>query len=115
MPTNHALLAHCSLAWLNAEISLQKGQRKARWEASGTITTAPTGGARIPVRHLRVLYALPDDLYDSWLSSVTPGAYEFFCRHSSLGSHSAKGYREFLTKMIPGAQFYTRPKEPSNG
>lgn len=111
MPTNHAPLADCSATWLKAKIALQKGGTKPRWEACGTVSAAPNSDIRIPVRHIRVLYALPDALYDKWLTSVTPGAYEFFCRHSSLGSHTSSAYREFLSRMIPGAQYYTRPKE----
>lgn len=111
MPTNHALLVDCSKAWLETDLSLQKGRLKPRWKACGTIANAPNADVRLPVRHLRVLYALPDDLYNPWLTSVTPGAYEYFCKHSSLGSHTAEGFRDFLNKMIPGSQYYTRPKE----
>ncbi len=112
MPTTHALLVDCSAAWLTTVISLQGGGQRARWQACGTIAAAPTQDVRLPVRHLRVLYALPNDLYDDWLLSVTPGAHEFFCRHSSLGSHNSEAFREFLSRMNPGAQYYTRPRRP---
>ncbi|MFH1892562.1 MAG: hypothetical protein ABIK83_07760 [Candidatus Zixiibacteriota bacterium] len=110
MPTNHALLIRCSAAWLGGSIALQKGGTIPRWKACGTLKKEHCIDRDIPVRHIRVLYALPDDLYDEWLSNVTPAAYEFFCRHTSVRSYTAKGYREFLNRMIPGAQFYTRPK-----
>lgn len=110
MPTNHALLAECSEAWLTASIQLQKGGQAARWKACGTLKAGDCCDREIPVRHIRVLYALPNALYDKWLSNVTPAAYEFFCHHTSLRSHTAEGYREFLNRMIPGAQFYTRPR-----
>lgn len=112
MPTNHALLARCSSAWLTAAITRQNSGKKRRWEAGGTIKNKPSfdGDIDIPVRHLRVLYALPDHLYDRWLSNVTTASYEFFCHHTSLRSHTNDGFRNFLTKMIPGVQYYTRPK-----
>lgn len=110
MPTNHALLVQCSKQWLTATVRLQNGGRTARWKACGTLKERECSDCYLPVRHIRVLYALPDNLYDKWLSNITPAAYEFFCQHTSLRSYTAKGYREFLTRMIPGAQFYTRPK-----
>lgn len=111
MPTNHALLADCKSSWLLADVAVKRGRRP-RWVACGTISKTPTSDTRIPVRHIRVLYAIPDDQYDKWLTNVTPGAYEFFCRHSSLGSHTADGFRKFLSRMMPGVQYYTRPKKP---
>ncbi len=69
------------------------------------------GETDVPIRHIRVLYALPNAKYDSCLSNITTAPYEFFCRYGSLGSHNPPGFWEFLSKMIPGAQFYTCPKE----
>ncbi len=109
MPTTHALLVACSRAWLTAEIGVYRG-REARWKACDTITKEPTSNVRLPVRHVRVLYALPNRLYDPWLRSVTPAAHEYFCRHSSLRSHTAPGFRAFLNRMLPGTQFYTPPE-----
>ena len=109
MPTTHALLVECSAEWFTTIIALQGGGRQARWHACRTITNVPTQDVRLPVRHIRVLFALPNHLYGPWLSNVTPGAHEFFCQHSSLGSHNAGAFRQFLSRMNPGAQYYTRP------
>lgn len=114
MPTGHALLVRCPHKWLMAEITRQNSGKKPRWKACGTLSSEPPdkGSEDIPVRHIRVLYALPDRSYNSWLSNVAAAPYEFYCRHSSLRSYTAEGYRGFLNKMIPQAQYYTLPKEP---
>ena len=62
----------------------------------------------IPVRHLRVLYALPKRLYETWCRQHTPTGYEFFCPHSSLDSYSSKKMQTFLAQLSIAAQFYTR-------
>lgn len=75
-------------------------------------TTRPSAAAAkyvaLPVRHLRVLYVIPDVAYSRWLENSAPAAHEFFCRHSSLGSENSARMREFLRAMSPRCQFYTQ-------
>lgn len=82
-----------------------------RWKASGIYKQAPksSAGIAIPVRHLRVLYALPNDLYDKWTKEHAPTGYEFFCPHSSLDSYNSQKMQEFLRQMSIASQFYIKP------
>ena len=64
----------------------------------------------VPVRHLRVLYALPDDLYREWAKEHVPTGYEFFCPHSSLDSYTSQKMQEFLGQMSIASQFYLKPQ-----
>lgn len=106
MPTTHALLLECGKSWLDGEITIQRGRKTPRWKATGTISESPIGDVRVPVRHIRVLYALPDDLYKDWKKMMTFGAHEFLCLHSALELHTNAAYREFLTRMAPGSQAF---------
>ncbi len=107
IPASHSLVLPCSRKWLIEPIKLQKGGLKPRWKASGSITKEP-GDVSFPIRHLRVLYALPNDVYKTWGPSHTPAGYEYFCRHSSLNTYWSKKMQTFLGRMSVDSQFYTR-------
>ncbi len=61
----------------------------------------------LPVRYLRVLYALTRDDYRNVKRSLVAAGHEFFCRHSSLGSHTSQTMRRFFDAMAPKAHFLT--------
>ena len=60
-PASHSLVLKCSAAWLKEKISVQKGGKKTRWKATITLK-APKEDYAIPIRSLRVLYAIPNAL-----------------------------------------------------
>ena len=107
-PTGAALLLKLPQSWLLESIQIQSGTPKARWKAFATFppdASAPEEDLRLPVRFLRVLYALPNDLYDRWIVSSTCAAHEFYCRHSSLGNHRAPATRSFLRRLSPDSHY----------
>jgi hypothetical protein len=63
IPASHSLVLKCASAWLEEEIAIQKGGKRSRWEAAVTFNGKPSGDLSIPVRHLRVLYAIPNVIY----------------------------------------------------
>lgn len=93
--SGHSVLLACHLDWLKAEIGLTNGGKRPRWKASGTIPHEPTKDLQFPVRYMRVLYSLPNDLYDQWCPNHIPSGHEFFCRHSSLNSCNSKTMQPF--------------------
>jgi hypothetical protein len=95
--------------WFAEKVKVQKGWKLPRWKALGTIPQEPEHDLTVPVRHLRVMYALPNKLYAKWCPHRVPTGYEFFCAHSSLSSGTAQSMRKFLGQMSVAAQFYTRP------
>ncbi len=109
-PANHSLVAKVSKDWLLEEVTVAKGGQKPRWEAAGSIKSAPTEDISVPIRHLRVLYALPNNVYNDWCSNHVPTGYEFFCPHSSLDSYNSQTMQKFLRQMSLASQFYTKPK-----
>ena len=95
--------------WLAEEVDVQSRGKRPRWKALGTLSDLPDTDLVVPVRHLGVLYALPNNLYEKWCPHHTPTGYEFFCPQSSLKSRTAQSMRAFLRQMSVAAQFYARP------
>ncbi len=110
IPASHSLVLACSVAWLKEEITVQKGGARARWKACASFDTEPAEDLQVPVRHLRVLYGIPNGLYNKWCAEHTPTGYEFFSPHSSLATYSSQAMQAFLRQMSSAAQFRTRVK-----
>jgi hypothetical protein len=85
------------MQWLHGEIKVRRGGKMPRWKASGMFRKVPTRNKNIsvPVRHLRVLYALPNADYHKWSKEHVPTGYEFFCPHSSLDSYNSPKMQSF--------------------
>ena len=107
--SNHSLVLSVSASWLNQTIPVQGGGQRARWESTGTLTEAPVTDLVLPVRHLRVLSALPNTLYHVWCSEHTPTDYVLFPPHSSLSTYHSQSFQEFLKRMSIASQFYVLP------
>ena len=61
-----------------------------------------------PLRHVRVVYVLKNDDLNKFRKHGVPSGHEFFIRHSSLGSMTAKKFLSFLARLSPDTHFYTR-------
>jgi hypothetical protein len=104
-----SLAVSCGKNWLREECTLHGKGRHPRWEHLG-LARKPGTAWNLPVRYLRVLYAIPDKDYDGWVTNNVPAGFEFFCRHSSLGSYASQRMQNFLRQMSPSIHFYTQPK-----
>lgn len=98
--------------WLDREIPTQgRGDvNQARRKLLGG--NLPTEGkVRIPVRHLRVLYALPDQgkasLYKNTLGSVVLGGHEYLCTHGLLGSWQRISKSGVFERMSPSSHHWS--------
>ena len=109
IPSSHSLVVSFTKAWLKEPIAVQSGGRKPRHQALCTFGALPDADIQVPIRHLRVMYALPNSVYHSWCSNHTPTGYEFFCQHSSLNSFNGQKMQAFLAQMSIARQFYTTP------
>lgn len=110
IPASHSLVLSCSAAWLMEEIPVQKAGKQPRWKASASFSSEPPSDLRIPVRHLRVLYGIPNALYDKWCREHSPTGYEFFSSHSSLATYNSQAMQNFLRRMSSASQFRTKVK-----
>jgi hypothetical protein len=107
MPASHSLLLSCPLKWLLEETKVPNRGKKPRWEAALTFGKEPKEDLSLPIRNLRVLYALPTKIYVTWRKNHTPAGYEFYCKHSSLDSYNSQTMQEFLHRMALEAHYRT--------
>lgn len=110
IPASHSLVLKCSFAWLTETISVQHGGQRPRWKAAASLDTKPSADLSVPIRHLRVLYGIPNTLYDKWCRQHTPTGYEFFSPHSSLHTYNSPAMQDFLRQMSSATQFRVRVK-----
>jgi hypothetical protein len=109
MPSIGSLVLSAKAKWLQAQMPSGPGRGVAeRWVVAGSIRDRPTADMAIPVRNVRVLYSLPNELYRKWKSEHSPTGYEYFCRNSSLASYSGPAFQSFLRRMSIASQFYTK-------
>jgi hypothetical protein len=75
-PSMHSLLASCPLSWLLGSNS--KDDPTPRWQCTKLLAEEPTQPLILPVRDIRVMYALPHKLYNGFENTQAPHAHEFF-------------------------------------
>lgn len=109
IPASHSLVLNCGREWLLAEVAVQRGGQRPRWRATGSLDgPEPSTDLVVPVRFLRVMYALPNVIYHKWCRDHTPTGYEFFSPHSSLATYNSQPMQRFLKQMSSAAQFRVR-------
>jgi hypothetical protein len=105
-PTVQSLLTVCPVPWLLAEFI--PNDRTQRWEATGVIRREPTHPLILPVRDIRVMYALKDRHYEDFLRHHVPHAHEYYV---PIGALTAKdgdkdpALQAMLAHATAGAQF----------
>jgi hypothetical protein len=81
-PSTHSLMAVCPVPWLLAAVSTN--DPTPRWRATGIVTEEPTQPLVLPVRDVRVLYALKQHHYAGFAASQVPHTHEFFMPMDAL-------------------------------
>jgi len=106
-PLSASLILYCSAQWLTQSVGVQKAGEMPRWKACGSFFAPPEEDLALPVRNLRTLIALPNDLYQKFKMQCPPGN-EFFCRHSSLNTYESPSMQTFLKGMALDNHFRTK-------
>jgi hypothetical protein len=92
--------------WLDVVVGIQGGGLRTRREVLRGLSEDEK--LSLPVRQLRVLYALPDDgsskLYMRASSQLTLEAHEFVCPQSVLTQYNNQNTQAFLKRMGPHHQ-----------
>lgn len=81
-PSTQSLMAVCPMRWLRGPKGHAEGE--ARWQLTGILRAIPDGCLVVPVRDMRVVYALKQRQYDGFLTSQVPHAHEFFVPMDAL-------------------------------
>ncbi|MDE8346727.1 MAG: hypothetical protein POH28_11230 [Acidocella sp.] len=106
-PSMHSLLAVCPLEWLRGTVSSANSMQ--RWRYTGLLPNEPTMPLTLPVRDIRVMYALRSRHYEVFSSSHVPHAHEFFAPINAL--IGAEGWqhpqlRSFIARTSARANFW---------
>ncbi|MDQ1084556.1 MULTISPECIES: hypothetical protein [Microbacterium] len=109
MPSSHSIVLQLSESWCSELVPVRGGAKKSRREVPVTMAAAGSQHFSVPVRFLRVLYALPNAIYKKWVPEHTPTGYKYFCPHSSLASYNVQKMQAFLRRMSISSQFYLDP------
>lgn len=87
-PSTHSLLAVCPVPWLLAPVDA--GDRTPRWKATGVMLHEPVMAVVLPVRDVRVLYALKRDHYSGFARHQVPHAHEYFVPMDSITAEGSE-------------------------
>jgi hypothetical protein len=87
-PSTHSLMAVCPLSWLLAPIT--PGDATQRWIATGVLSRVPEAPLILPVRDIRVMYALKADHYQDFAMNQVPHPHEYFVPMERLTRRDAQ-------------------------
>jgi len=106
MPTLYARQVLLGDGWFDVKVGVQAGLQKTMREICKKFPKTMTGETRLPVRHVRVLYALTAKDYDVFHG--TPfGPHEYFCPHYSLTQKTSPKLRSFVKRLSTDVHWYT--------
>jgi hypothetical protein len=103
-PSTHSMLAICPVPWLLTPA--MPGDRTPRWRSTGVLHFEPRLPLALPVRDIRVLYALRHHKYEDVASSLVPHAHEFFVPMEALTAedcHQNPGLRDLIGRAAISA------------
>jgi hypothetical protein len=81
-PSTHSLMAVCPVPWLLAAITTN--DPTPRWRATGVLRHEPVIPLILPVRDVRVMYALKTRHYEGFAQSQIPHPHEYFVPMDAL-------------------------------
>jgi hypothetical protein len=108
--STHSLLAVCPVPWLLAPVIA--GDPTPRWKATRVMRQEPVVPFVLPVRDMRVLYALSNKHYEGFMKYQLPHAHEYFARMETLmalESEKDPALQALLARATAAANFITEP------
>jgi hypothetical protein len=105
-PSTHSLLAVCPVPWLLAAIT--PTDPTPRWQATGVLTQQPTATLILPVRDIRVMYALKPRHYNGFAESQIPHPHEYFVPMDALTAkdgHQSPAMQQLVSRASTHANF----------
>ncbi len=105
-PSTHSLLAVCPVPWLLCPVTV--ADPTPRWKATGVILDEPTMALVVPVRDIKVMYALKDRHYQGFTESQIPHPHEYFVPMDALTAergHESPAIRALVARSAVNANF----------
>jgi hypothetical protein len=115
-PSTHSLLAVCPVPWLLAPAIA--GDTTPRWRATRLLRHEPVLAFILPVRDIRVLFALTHKNYDGFMKHQLPHAHEYYAPMETLmalGSDKNPQLRALLARATASANFIAVAPGTQNG
>ena len=109
-PSTHSLMAVCPMLWLLAPIT--PNDPTPRWKATGVIREEPVAALILPVRDVRVMYALKQRHYAGFAESQVPHPHEYFVPMDALTAkdgHESPAMRALVSRASATANFLSVP------
>jgi hypothetical protein len=105
-PSTHSLMVVCSPVWLMAPVSPQ--DPTPRWRITRVLRAPPVEPLVLPVRDVKVMYALKTRHYEGFASSQVPHAHEYFVPMDALtakDAHHSKAIQSLVARAAITANF----------
>lgn len=105
-PSTHSMLAVCPVPWLLRPV--MQNDPTPRWKMTGVIDAEPTHPLVVPVRDIKVMYALKTRLYKGFAQSQVPHPHEYFVPMEALTAeraHESPALRALVARSAVGANF----------
>lgn len=105
-PSTNSLLAVCPVPWLLGRTSFT--DPTPRWRGTGVLRAEPTHSLALPVRDIRVMYALKARHYNGLLRSHIPLPHEYFVPMDKLVAKDAPDdpqIQELVARASAAAHF----------
>lgn len=109
-PSTHSLVVVCPVPWLLAPVS--PTDPTPRWRCTGIIAHEPSLPLSVPVRDLKVMYALRRVAYREFAGSQVPHAHEFFVPMEALTeerAHENPAMRALVSRASISGNFLCIP------
>ena len=105
-PSTHSLLAVCPTQWLLRPVS--ETDATPRWKVTRVIRAEPTRPLVLPVRDIKVMYALKKQHYKGFTRTQVPHAHEYFVPMDALtaeGGHESPAIKALVSRVAVKANF----------
>ncbi len=115
-PSTQSMMAVCPLPWLLGPVS--ETDETPRWKATRVLRREPALQLVVPVRDVRVLYALKQRHYNGFASSQIPHPHEYYVPMDALVAEDAAedpAMRALLARASATANFLDLPKAKAAG
>jgi hypothetical protein len=105
-PSTHSLLAVCPVPWLMSPV--MQGDPTPRWQVTGIFESAPLRDLVLPVRDIKVMYALKHRHYHGFAQHQVPHAHEYFVPMDALVAergHESPAMQALVARSAVTANF----------
>ena len=106
-PSTRSLVAVCPVSWLMAPV--MPGDPTPRWKATRVLRGEPVVPLVLPVRDIRVMYALKQRQYKGFAECQLPQPHEYFVPMEALvaeDAHENPAMRELVSRASVRSNFY---------